>query len=335
MSNLINRYIYDVTRRLPEKEREEVGKELNSNIYDMLSDPENEGEIKEVLYQLGSPAALAEQYRQNPRYLISPAMYDGYIRGLKLVLPLVGCLGLAGGMISGTVEALQYDMTKLYPMIVRIISSGIFLGLSAAFQALLWTTIGFVIAERTNSDPQKNRSEKWTIEDLSEIPASNKNKISLSDSIAELVITVLLSIGAILICTGAFPLVFILQKGDSQISSLFSSEFLTGCIPAIIIISLLGILTCSVKIKYRCWTALVCGITVSSSLISTIIMIYLLNRPNLFSTEFSSFIQDYESLNFIGTNGLSFIPIFTSAIIVIITLSECFHAIYRTIKYRM
>jgi hypothetical protein len=44
--------------------------------YDMLSDQPNDAEIKEVLQSMGSPTKLAEQYRQNPRYLISPQVYD-------------------------------------------------------------------------------------------------------------------------------------------------------------------------------------------------------------------------------------------------------------------
>ena len=79
-NNWIERYVYDVARRLPEKDREEVKKELRANIYDML--PENAGneQVKKVLYELGSPASLAEKYRQKPRYLISPAYYDEYVR---------------------------------------------------------------------------------------------------------------------------------------------------------------------------------------------------------------------------------------------------------------
>jgi predicted transcriptional regulator len=55
MDNLIERYVYDVTRRLPEQERGEVGKELKSNIYDMLSDDADEAEIRTVLYELARP----------------------------------------------------------------------------------------------------------------------------------------------------------------------------------------------------------------------------------------------------------------------------------------
>lgn len=35
-ADMIDRYIYDVIRRLPEKERADVRQELRANIYDML-----------------------------------------------------------------------------------------------------------------------------------------------------------------------------------------------------------------------------------------------------------------------------------------------------------
>ena len=95
-TNLIERYVHDVARRLPEKEREDVKDELRANIYDMLPEGASEEQIRNVLYELGSPASLAGKYRQNPRYLISPAYYDEYVNVLKWVLPLVGVIVMVG-----------------------------------------------------------------------------------------------------------------------------------------------------------------------------------------------------------------------------------------------
>ncbi len=44
MNNYIERYVNDVISRLPEKEREEVKKELQSNIYDMLPEGAEDAE---------------------------------------------------------------------------------------------------------------------------------------------------------------------------------------------------------------------------------------------------------------------------------------------------
>lgn len=332
MKSLIERYIYDVTRRLPEKEREEVGKELSSNIYDMLSDDTDEKEIEEVLYQLGSPADLAEKYRQTPRYLISPAIYDEYIRILKIVLPIVGGICLVIGGMLGGVEVIQSPNADFVSLIAKIISNSISMGISAAFQALIWTTVGFVIAERTGSSHVKGK--EWSVKDLPEVPLHNKSRISLADSIAELVITVIFTIGALLVCNGLLPFAFFIQKGDIRVYTLFSTEFLSGLTPAIIVISLLGILACAVKIKYRSYTPFVCVFTIAVNLVNTIIVVYLANRPNLFSSEFTAFIQNQDFLPFNGGNTLRLVPMIFSVIVVIITLMESISVIYRTVKNR-
>ena len=61
--NLIEIYIQEVTRRLPEKSREDIALELRSTIEDMLPDDYSEEDVKSVLEKLGNPAALASGYR--------------------------------------------------------------------------------------------------------------------------------------------------------------------------------------------------------------------------------------------------------------------------------
>lgn len=337
VSNWIERYVYDVTHRLPEKDREEVSKELKSNLYDMLSDHADENEIKAVLYELGSPASLAEKYRQKPRYLISPFIYDDYVRALKWILPLVGVVVLAVGMIWGAVDAIQYSVIDWPDVIKRSISKGISLGIAAVFHALVWTTIGFAIAERTRVQADKNNGQEWKIEDLPAIPPDDKGKIPLSDSIPELVLTLVFSVAGILLCTGLLPFVFIIQTGDTQVRSLFSPEFLAGSIPAIVVMALFGICQCISKIKDRQWTPFVCGTVIASNLIDMGIMVYLINRPDLFSAEFTAFVQgiewgDFDILRFVGTGGINPVMVFISVVIVVCSLANCCKAIYKTYK---
>lgn len=338
MDNLIERYVHDVTRRLPEKDRDEVSKELRSNIYDMLPENADENEIKAVLYELGAPASLAEKYRQKPRYLISPAIYDDYVRVLRWVLPLVGVVTLVIGMILGAIDAIKDGMVDLSYVISNTLSKGIALGVSATFQALVWTTAGFVIAEHTGA--KAGKEQEWKIEDLPEVLPNGKGKISLSDSITELVLTVVFSILAILLCSGLSPIVFIIQDGDIQIRTLFSSGFLASCIPAIAVMALLGICECIIKMKERRWTALVCGAVIVSSLINMSLMVYLLNRPDLFSTEFTVFLEgidwgSFDVVRFMGTGGTNLIIIFISIVIAVCSLAECGQAVYRTLKNKI
>ncbi|MGN1385564.1 MAG: HAAS signaling domain-containing protein, partial [Bacillus sp. (in: firmicutes)] len=59
---LIDIYIQEVTRRLPEKSREDIALELRSTIEDMLPDEHTEQDVKAVLEKMGNPATLAGGY---------------------------------------------------------------------------------------------------------------------------------------------------------------------------------------------------------------------------------------------------------------------------------
>lgn len=339
MNNLIERYVYDVIRRLPEKEQEEVRRELESNIYDMLSDQANENEIKNVLYELGSPASLAEKYRSKPRYLISPAIYDAYIRVVKWVVPLIGVVVMAIGMIVGAIDSIKGGVSDTCNVITNIISSGISSGFSAALQALFWTTFGFSISERFNNKTGKDGVWEWKVEDLPEALPKDKHKIPLSDSITELVITVVFSVIGIFLCSGMLPIAFSLQNNNIRILNIFTSSFLATCIPVILITAFFCICTCTIKIIYRHWTPLVCGFVIANSLVSAGATLYLFTRPNIVSQEFLTFIDEknwgsLDLLHFMGERVANPIPIIICTLIVVCTLAECGKAIYKTMKAR-
>ena len=77
--DLIEVYILEVTRRLPEKSRKDIALELRSTIEDMLPDHYAEEDVKKALEKLGNPATLASGYRDRPMHLIGPRYYDLYV----------------------------------------------------------------------------------------------------------------------------------------------------------------------------------------------------------------------------------------------------------------
>ena len=80
---LMERYIYQVVRRLPRDQQDEVAMELRELIGDMY---EERGGMEDVLRELGDPAEFAGKYRSSAQYLIGPAYYDTYLWFLKVVL---------------------------------------------------------------------------------------------------------------------------------------------------------------------------------------------------------------------------------------------------------
>lgn len=337
MNNYIERYVAEVTRRLPEKDREEVKKELLSNIYDMLPENPDDAAVKTVLNSLGSPAALAEKYRQNPRYLISPAYYDEYIRALKWILPLVGGVVMAIGLITGAVEAMRTTAENAAFIFSNVISKGVGMGVSGAFQALVWTTIGFVIAERSGTKTKAAKSAAWTVADLPETQPPEAQRISLADGIAELVLTCVFATIAILFCKGVFPFALVLFDGSLQVYSVFSAEFLAMLIPVILITSALSIVSAIAKMKDCRWTPLVCSLHVLQKLVSMGLGVFMLTRPFIFSAEFTALMKQFNmpelaGFPWFGVNGMNPFLIFILVVTVIGTVVDCAKAIAWTVK---
>lgn len=336
MNKLMERYIYDVTRRLPEKDRAEVTKELQANIYDMLPEDPTDEEIKEVLTSLGNPATLAEEYRTNPRYLISPSIYDDYIRTLKWVVPLVAGVVFVVGLILGAITSIQNGMVDISYFIREMLRNAFSMGFSAAFQALAWTTVGYIIADRTKEQNSK-KSGEWKVEDLPAVPESVKRQIPLSDSIAELIFVSIFYVLAILFCMNQLPFIFVIKDGATQINQLFSPEFLSLCIPALLVTGALSILEAIVKIKDRKWTPLVCSVVVVSNLVNMVIGVYLVTRANIFNSEFMAYINaqqwgDYDLMRFFGQSISNPVVLTIVAIIVIASIATCISAIYKTVR---
>ena len=104
---LIDRYIYAVTRRLPMKLRGDVEQELASLISDMLEARcgavvPTENDIRVVLTELGAPTKLAAKYSGDEGgALISGEYFLMYKFVLKLVLPIA-----AGGVAFASLLSL-------------------------------------------------------------------------------------------------------------------------------------------------------------------------------------------------------------------------------------
>ncbi|MEH7274964.1 HAAS signaling domain-containing protein, partial [Neobacillus vireti] len=116
---LIELYIQEVTRRLPEKSRADIALELRSTIEDMLPDDFSEEDVKDVLKKMGNPVLLASGYLDRPLHLIGPRYYDIYINLLKMILPIAVAISLIS-MIAETILTHSSDEAVL-PVILNLI----------------------------------------------------------------------------------------------------------------------------------------------------------------------------------------------------------------------
>lgn len=334
MENLIERYIAAVVQQLPENERAEVAKELRSNIYDMLSDRPSDIEIERILRSMGSPAELAEQYRQNPRYLISPQVYDEYIRLLKLLVPIVGIITVIVGAVSGVFETLQQSGPQVGRVLQVMFQSGLQSGVSGVMQTLVWTTIGFVIAERTGAFNRKKKDD-WKVDDLP--PLTKEKLIPISDPVAEIIATLVFSAFLIFGALNLFPQVFS-KTGHAIINvPLFSNNFTMLLIPTVIVGVLLTLNSNVLKLVDRRWTNRVCLWSIIEILVWTILGVFLLMRENIFSSELVELLQEQtwssgDVLHYISTGDTASIRLIISVVIVVISVIQIISVLYNRSK---
>lgn len=340
MSTLIERYTYDVVRRLPEKDRKEVRRELTANIYDMLSEQPDDEEVAEVLNSLGSPRDLADKYRHRPNYLISPAVYYDYLHAIKWVIPLAGGIMLFIGLILGAFESLGEGMVEAQLFVGRMISRGLSYGASGAFAALFWTTVGFAIADRADAS-KRHDGKAWTIDKLPEKIEEDKNRIPLSDSIVSLVVIVVFMAAALLLLTMDTHFKFGSEYEFYGVREIFSPSLVALGIPFIVIGCICGVTEYIVKIAVRRWTPLVCVVVLASNVIGVALLLVLVLQPEILSQDFIAFAEGQTwwkviPLNFgpfeLVTNFVQLVWVFAVAMAIIGILVESATTIYKTIR---
>ena len=186
--NLIERYVRAVKKYLPNDLKEDVAKELTTNILDMLPEYYTEEDVYKVLTELGSPKKLAEEYNPNKKYLVGPVYYDKYISVLKLVIGIATVVSFTVSLFGIIVNPpLVVNYPEKFGDLVSAVVGG-------ALQAALWVTIVFAVIERSGvdiNDLHNNKNNKeWTPNDLPPL-TEEKLKISRFESLFSIIVTIL------------------------------------------------------------------------------------------------------------------------------------------------
>lgn len=237
---LIDRYVYAVTEHLPEEIREDVGRELRSNIEDMLPDDASDSDIRKALMELGNPGKLAEEYNTRKRYLIGPGLYSNYIMVLKLVTGI--CAAVFAG-ISLIEWMVNYSGSSVNPGIISLITALISALISAVFegfiQGALWVTLVFVILERSGVQdgylPFTGR--QWSPDDLPDYPLNKKNRISRAEAVISILWTIIFT--ALIYFKPQLIAIYI-KEGNGSLNAipLFNMETLQAYLVYILILAL-------------------------------------------------------------------------------------------------
>lgn len=297
---LVRRYIYAVTQKLPEQQRADIEKELQGLIEDMLEARVQGGEptpkdIEEVLLELGNPRELAEKYRETKRYLISPEFFTTYLSVLRIVLISIGIamtVVFAIDTIMNPLKILDHFVSNLVSFIM------------GCFQGFAWVTIIFGLMEYTGVKKDQlgiKRAHKWTPSDLSPLP-DQRNRIKRSDPIASIVFTVLF----LVLFSFSIDLfgVWRLAEGDSStVVPFFNEEVFRGFLPYIWVVFGLGVLKDIMKLIEGKWTMRLIGFDILICILNFVLALIMFSDITIWN---SDFIQQMSEAEFttIGSEAL-------------------------------
>lgn len=343
--DMIERYIYDVVKRVPQDSREEIRLELQSLIDDMCD--QEDISVEEVLQKLGEPAQFAKRYRDEDSYVIGPDYYDDYFWIMKIALVGIGISAIVSAIMNGIMNT--EDMVNFFVVFL----SEIFVTASnGSFSVIGILTVIFVVMEKQkvkfNIKPKKN----WTVKDLSKnattvnswtpslLPAvpDKRAVISRGDSVFSIIFTIVFM--ALLIFApqifGAFH-----YDGEKLVSigCIFNLDEWDRIVPIFVFslfVGMVNYIICLV-IGYHCKTVMYS--TIITNIIQIAIAIVLFKYMPLWNMDFAEMIaKSMEISNFSkgdilfywGTNRFDNMML---TFIVLISVLEVGVSVYKTLKY--
>lgn len=326
-NDLIERYIYAVTKRLPQKVQKDISDELRTLIDDMLVErcgelvPE-EKDIRVVLTELGTPEELYEKYNpDNKKCLIGSPYYSTY----KYVLKIVMICTIFGIILANIISGI-FDFSKSNS-IENVVSS------TATFIASLITNLiisvgvafGFVTAlfaffyhKDIKIDTTSN------LDSLPSVPKKNE-KISKVDSIISIGISVIF-----LVVFLTAPQIFCIVMYNEFIP-IFNLETIRQTWYIIVMFSAVGIIRDVVRLIEGRYSKKVMIITIIANVSSALLAIWWLAddkiiNPNISKSMTSLFDENGQFMSNIFSNFQDFfltIIIFAFMLDMLVTVFKC------------
>jgi hypothetical protein len=180
--DLIERYLAEVKRHLPGRMRDDVCRELRSNIEDSadVRSDANGGRrddvVTDILAEYGPPAEMARFYLPQ-RYVVGPRFYYNYRAAVKIMLVV-----LAGLFALGLATEIATEQTGIRDVLWLLAqSAGEFTGAAVTLLGII--TVIFIVIERVaESEPAESADvEPWDPRTLPQIEDTTRiNRVSLA-----------------------------------------------------------------------------------------------------------------------------------------------------------
>ncbi|WP_155594015.1 hypothetical protein [Lysinibacillus cavernae] len=292
--NLIEVYIQEVIRRIPEKGRADIALELRSTIEDMLPNDYNEQDVKVVIEKLGNPAALASGYRDQPMHLIGPRYFDVYVSLLKMIVPIASVVALIS-MIAENFIGYRGE-EAIVNVVLSIMGEGIWRIIEVGIHVFFWVTLVFAIIERTDKgkdqQPLSASLQKWTPDDLKSITYIPKKKAITKWAVfGSLMWT---AIWATLYFY-ADHLLGVYEGGRAGLEFVIpalNQDVLLRYWPIVIFVIIIEVGLALYKLIKGQWTRKMAILNTVFELIATVVFIVILSNPNLMYQDFIIYMSD-------------------------------------------
>lgn len=357
-NELMERYIYQVVRRLPKKQQNEVGMELRELIGDMLEESDS---MEAVLTKLGDPAEFAKKYQDGTHCLIGPAYYDTYLWFIKIVLL---CSAIPIFVIS-VIEAMNNgfsDVAAVFPgfanstalVVMKGLAAGIANCVVSCVSVFGCVTLVFAIMERRNVKLDLKKQKEWSVSDLSDGPTGKKNgwtpkeltplphkkaRISRSDSVLGIVFLVIFCI-LLIFAPGLFSA--FIKEGETIVTvPVFNLEKWNVIMPVFVASLLIALTDEIVRLAAGCYcktvmiSNIVCGV-IKIALSAVVLKVFPFWNPNFvpeLETALGSRLNGtFDLLAYWDENAVSNL-IF--GFVTAVTLLEIGTTIYKTARYGM
>lgn len=275
---LTTRYIDAVTRSVPERQRDDVARELSAAIADQLDARLDAGEAPDdaeriVLTELGDPERLAAGYADRPLRLIGPRYYLDWKRLLVLLLWIVPACAAVGIAIAQLIGGAN---------IGELIGAVVSVTLSVIVHACFWVTLVFAVLERSGHDTLDTAT--WTPDRL---PETRQSGAKLADLIATVIFLVLF--GGALVWDLVRGLAFV----DGAWVSFLNPALWPGWAAVLLLLLVAEIALTAAAYRAGRWTTRLAVVNAVLAVVSGVVLLWLLSagmlvNPNLIDLAIAS-----------------------------------------------
>lgn len=186
---MIKNYLYTIGLYLPQKQRNEILKDIEASLYEILEKKYgvkeySDDEIKRVILDFGNPKQVAENYLGETLTFISSDLFNEYFLALKIAL-FGGNIGL---LIANfiKIDASSINLSFIVSLLAELVQT------SLSIFGLV--TLIFYLVNRAIIKEKVTPKDAWSIDSLKEL-VEDKDKVDRLELGIESVFLIILTFG--------------------------------------------------------------------------------------------------------------------------------------------